>query len=353
MAGLPSEPKKALGLLDGPVVLHARKGVGRAFFDVGNFADDDGPWGLHFGGADAHALAEGVLAGPEVLGQGVVDEDYELGFGIVGGREEPAAEQRSADGLNVVAFNLDGRGEVEGTGFGGNVAFTGDGTVALVSVGGEERGEADAGGAREGLQAADEFLIELIDGGLGAVLLAGQAVGRDNGVIGTIAEVGLAHFFKTAQEKAGGGEEDEGYGDFGDDKAGAEARVACAGGAGAAAFFQRVVDAGANGGEGRRDAADDTGDDGEAEGEGGNDPVEADVADEGEGLRQEAGADAQGDCGSDEADDATGDAEHEAFEKRLAEEGCSARNRGRGGRRFRGGGGWRGRGEVRRDWRRR
>ena len=175
-------------------------------------------------------------------------------------------------------------------------------------------------------KAAEQFLVELIDSGLGAVLLAREAVGRDDGVVGPIAEVRFAHLLKTAQQQARGGEQDESNRDFRDDQAGAQARVSCAGGAGAAAFLQRLVDAGADGGKGGRDAADHAGDDGENEREGGDDPVETDVADEGKGLRQQVGADAQRNGRRDETDDAASDAEHQAFQKRLAEQGCCARS---------------------------
>ena len=228
-----------------------------------------------------------------MLSQRMVDEDYEQRLGIVSRSESAAAEQRRAHGRKVVAFDQDGRGQVKRAGLGGNVAVAGDRRVALNSVSGQERREPDAGCAGEGRKAAEQFLVELIDSGLGAVLLAREAVCRDDSVVGPIAEVRFAHLLKTAQQQARGGEQDESNRDFRNHQAGTQARVSCAGGPGAAAFLQRLVDAGADGGKGGRDPADHAGDDGQNERKGGDDPVETDVADEGKGLRQQVGADAQ------------------------------------------------------------
>ncbi len=325
MAGIAEGAGEGLKPFDGDVVLLAWGGVGGAFFHAGDFADDGGPGGLHVGGADAHAFADGVLAGPGLLGELLIHDDDELGVGlVVGFGEETSAEEGNAHGAEDVSLDLDGGGEIDGAGLGRDVAFRDEGAVALVAVGGQEGGEAGGFDAGQRAEAAEEILIELVDGGLRCVLLVGQAVVGDEGVVGVVAEAGLAHFLKAAQQEAGGGKKDEGDGDLGDDEAGAEARVSGAGGAGASAFFEGVVEAGAHGGEGGGDSADDAGDDAEGEGEDSDLPVERDVGDEGEVFGEAADADFEGDGGEDESDDAAGDAEDEAFEKRLAEEGGAA-----------------------------
>ena len=140
-------------------------------------------------------------------------------------------------------------------------------------------------------------------------------------MVGAEAEVDLAHAFEAAQQEAGGGEKDHGDGDLGDDKGGAEAGVAAAGGSGASTLLEGVVEAGVGGGEGGGEAAEDAGQDGESESEGDDLPVETDFADAWERLGKEADADAKGCRGEGEAENATGEADDEAFQHGLTEEG--------------------------------
>ena len=316
---------EGLRLVDGGVVLLARIGVGRAFFHAGDFADDGSPGGLHLRRADPHPLADGVLPRPGLPGEFLVHHHDQLRLRVVVSfSEQAAAEQPNAHGTEHVALNLNRSGEIDGARFCRSVAFGDEGGVALVSVGGQERGKAGAGNARDALHAAQQFLIELVDRGLRPILLARQAVGGDDGVIGPIAEVGFAHLFKAAQQKTGSGEQYQRDSNFRNDQAGAQARMTRAGGAGAAAFLQGLVDAGANRSESRRDATEHAGNDGQREREGGDHPVEADAADQGQRLRQKAAAKFEHDGGEDEAEDAAAHAEDETLEQRLAEERACA-----------------------------
>ena len=72
---------------------------------------------------------------------------------------------------------------------------------------------------------------------LRGVLLAWQAVAGGDEVIGTIAEIGVAHLFEAAQQQAGCGDKNNRDRDFRDDEAGAETRMTAAGGTGASALL--------------------------------------------------------------------------------------------------------------------
>src|SRR6516165_4870176 len=259
----------------------------------------------------------------------MVDDDDELGLRVVVGfREEAAAQQGSSHGVEEIALNQDLCGEINGAGFGGDVVLGDEGATAGGSVGRQEGGKADAGHTGQTLDTAEEILIETVDSGLGAVLLGREIVSSSERVVGTVAEVGFAHLLEAAQQQARGGQQNDGDGDLHDDKSGAEAGMAGARGAGAAAFLQRLIDVGANGGEGRSDAAEETGDDRQREGKGGNARVEADTGDEGEGFRQHAGSQIESETGEGETGESAGEAESKTFQKHLAKQCSAARAKG-------------------------
>ena len=130
------------------------------------------------------------------------------------------------------------------------------------------------------LEAVEQRTIENIGRRLRGVLLAWQAVAGGDEMIGAIAEISVAHLLEAAQQQAGGGDKNNRDCNLRDDQAGAETRVAAAGGAGASSFFKSVVHAGADGSESGQQAAEDAGEDSECEREGDDAPVETDIGNE-------------------------------------------------------------------------
>ena len=106
-----------------------------------------------------------------------------------------------------------------------------------------------------------------------------ESIRRYERVIRTEAEIDLAHLLEAAQQEARCGEQDQRNRYLRHDQGGAEARVPTTAGAGAAALFQGVIDAGANGGKGRGQTTDRAGEKGQSEGEGDHDPIHADLVD--------------------------------------------------------------------------
>ena len=86
-------------------------------------------------------------------------------------------------------------------------------------------------------------------------MLAGQSIGSGENVIGAKAEVDRAYLLEAAQQQSGSSEQHQRHRQFRDHENRTQARMTSAGAAGSAAFFQRVVDAGMRGGNGRNDSA--------------------------------------------------------------------------------------------------
>ncbi len=136
----------------------------------------------------------------------MIDDDDELRALFVVFGEEASLYEGNAHGAEVFTFYKDGGGEIEGLVFGLDVAFWNESGVDGVVCAGHERGETDAFDAGEGLEATAQLEVEGVDRSLVGVLLLREAVAGDEGVVGPVAEIDLAHLFEAAEEQAGGGE---------------------------------------------------------------------------------------------------------------------------------------------------
>ena len=97
-----------------------------------------------------------------------------------------------------------------------------------------------------------------------------------------------------------------------------------AGGAGAAALFERLIDAGAGGGEGGDQSAEQAGEDREAKSKGNDRPVERDRFDAWEVFGEIAEAEAQRCRGNEQTQKAAGEAKNKRLDQELAKHGGAA-----------------------------
>ncbi len=86
-----------------PIHLRRRSAVGRAQLYVVNLANHRHP-GIHrLAKALLHVFADGILAGPVLLGELAIDDDHELGMSVVGIREEASTQQTNAERRKVIS----------------------------------------------------------------------------------------------------------------------------------------------------------------------------------------------------------------------------------------------------------
>src|SRR6202042_2226132 len=105
----------------------------RGLLDVANFADDGHPRRGRFSYADVNALADGILAGPVVIGECAIDDDHQRRFRVVGFSKEAAANERDTRSVEIVAEDLGGPRKIERSAFGGYKSFGDKSGAAVVA----------------------------------------------------------------------------------------------------------------------------------------------------------------------------------------------------------------------------
>ena len=165
-------------------------------------------------------------------------------------------QKRNPHGAEVVALDYNGGGQIHSCTLWRNVALGHEHALAVVTGGGQKRCEPYGFYAGQLLYAAHQLAVEFIDGSLGCILLQRQIVRGGQRVVGLKTEIHLAHLLETAQQQAGGRQQDQGDRDLCNDQRRTKPGVASAGGAGASAFLENVVHVGPDGGKGRRQSAD-------------------------------------------------------------------------------------------------
>ena len=242
---------------DGDVHLPAGFGLGAGLADVGDDADDASVGSAYDGDA-----VDGVFVGPEVAGDGLVDDDDGL-FGVVVFPGHVAAlNQPHADGVEIAGSDDvdEGSGEFAGLVV---LALGGD---APGAVAGHGEGVGDGSGLDAGdlLDAVEDLAVEGSDFGCG-VDAAGVVEEDGGGAGGLEAEVDVEHAEEAAQEQAGGDEENAGESDLRDDEGGAEAGCSLAAGGAGRRILERVLQVAAGDAQAGNDAEEQSGADGDKE----------------------------------------------------------------------------------------
>ena len=217
--------------------------------------------------------------------------------------------------------------------------------------------EAEASTPGMALRRSRPFADELGDAGGLLESVAGEGHFHGEDVVRVEAGIDVAQGEEGADEQRGADEQDEGERDFADDEQGARFALAESGAGAVAAFLERGVEVGARGADGGEESEEDAGEQGDAEGEGEDTPIDADggsvFADAGDVAGAESQQRAHADVAEDETENAAGDGEQDAFGEQLADDAARVRRPWQRGWRTRACGQWRGRGAGWRHWRRR
>jgi hypothetical protein len=139
-------------------------------------------------------------------------------------------------------------------------------------------------------------------------------------MIGAEAGIDVAHLLEAAHEGSGGRQKNERDGDLSDNEHGAEASVATSGTSRTAAFLQVFIDARANGGERRREAAERTSEESKDKREEDDARIKVNAIDARHGLRQKRHSDFERNRGEEKPEHPTSPAKQNAFQKRVAYE---------------------------------
>jgi hypothetical protein len=264
-----------LGGGGGDVHLPAGFGFGGCLANVGDDADD-----ASVSSADNGDAVDGVFVGPEIAGDGLVDDDDGL-FGVVVFPGYVAAfDQAHADGVEVAGSDDVNEGSGEFVGF-IVLALGGDAPGAIAGHG---EGVGDGGGLDAGdlLDAVEDLAVEGGDFGCG-VDAAGVVEEDGGGAGGLEAQVDVEDAEEAAQKQAGGDEKDAGEGDLRDDEGGAEASRSTAAGGADSRILECVLQVAARDAQAGNDAEEESGGNGDEEGPGEGCLVNANAGEEREG----------------------------------------------------------------------
>src|SRR5579871_2621275 len=126
--------------------------------DVLDDADNSGPFGGLGMIRSGEALTDGILAGPEMARQFVIDDDHTGRAGSVGWIEIAAAQKANAERLKIAGADLAEINRI-GVPLGIGDAFRSQGGGRNQAAKGEDRGDRGAPDTRDGARLSDEASV--------------------------------------------------------------------------------------------------------------------------------------------------------------------------------------------------
>ena len=296
-----------LGGGGGEVHLPSGLGLGACLADVGDDADDAG-----VGSADCCDAVDGIFVGPEVAGDGFVDDDDGL-FGVdVFPGHVATLDEAHANGVEVAGGDDvdEGAGELVGL----VVLALGGDSPGAVAGHGERVGDGGGLDAGDLLDAVDDLAVEGgVVGGGGSAETAWDVEDHGGGAGGLEAEIDVEDAEEAAEEEAGADKEDAGEGDLGDDECGAEAGGGLASGGACCRILESVLQIATGDAQARDDAKEEARSDGDEEGPGESGFVDGDAGHEGQGDGALVGEVEDGGESKAEAEEAASGGEDEGF----------------------------------------
>ena len=304
------------GLEVGDVEDGAGRHVEGAFLDVVDNADDlDGLLLV----APDDSLSDGFVAGEEAGGEELVDDGDAGPGGVLGVAEEAAFDETGTEGGEVVGADLSG---IDLVWFVVGATEDADAAEAVSFADGEIVRDGDGLDAGESGEAVDDLALE--DDGLLVLAIACGGTGDvEHGEVFRLeAGVDAEEADGALDKEAGSDEEDGGGAELEDDEVGSEAAPEGAGGT--PALFPETLGAGQGKPDDRGEGEDFARQEDDDGGKGGDVEVETDVGEVGHGLeavcRDELEEGVHRGIREDEAGDAAGKDEQEAFGDELADE---------------------------------
>ena len=253
----------------GDVHLPTGFGLGGSLADVCDDADDASVRSAYDGDA-----VDGVFVGPEVAGDGLVDDDDGLFGVVVFPRHVAAFDEAHADGVEVAGSDDVDEGSWEFVGF--VVLALRRNAPGTVARHGKRVGDACGLDAGDLLDTVENLAVERGDFGCG-VDAAGVVEGDGGGAGGLEAKVDVEDAEEAAQEQTRGDEEHAGEGDLRDDEGSAEAGCSLASGSAGSRIFECILQIAAGDAQAGYDAEEESGGDGDQDGPGESCLVDADA----------------------------------------------------------------------------